>query len=94
MFYEEGVLKIFAIFTEKHLYSLFNKVTDLQTYSFTPTQVFYYKYCKMFMNTYFDEHVSGCFGYILRISQAGLLQNLRTPDSVLSVQVHGKHEMF
>ena len=77
------------IFIEKKIPALFQLY-----WKETPTQVCYCKYSKISMNAYFEDHVSGSFRYILRISLAGLLQNLRTPDSLLSVQQHWKHEMF
>ena len=47
------------------LKSLFNKVTGLKTCIFikkeTPTQVFSYKYCKIFKNSFFMEHLSFYF---------------------------------
>ena len=36
------------------LESLFNKVAGQKE---TPTQVFSYEYCKIFTNTYFEEHL-------------------------------------
>ena len=46
------VLKNFAIFTGKQLFK------DLQFYEKeTLTQVFFCEYCKIFKNTYFEEHL-------------------------------------
>ena len=42
------VLKNFARFIGKDLVGVFNKVV--------PTQVFSCEYCKIFKNTYFEEH--------------------------------------
>ena len=43
------VLKNFARFIGKDLVGVFNKVV--------PTQVFSCEYCKIFKNTYFEEHL-------------------------------------
>ena len=40
------------------LESLFNKVASLKAYlKETPTQVFSFKYCEIFKNTYLEEHL-------------------------------------
>ena len=52
MFFNLGLLKYFTIFTGKHLYwsRFFNKVAGIEKK--TPTQVFFYKYCKIFKNSF------------------------------------------
>ena len=54
-FFKIGVLKIFAIFTGKHLCwrLFFDKVHT----SMRPTQVFSSEYWDIFKNTYFKEHL-------------------------------------
>ena len=62
LFFKKAVLKNFEIFLRKHLcWSLFLiKLSDPKTAILlkkTPTQFFSCKYCKMFENTYFEEHL-------------------------------------
>ena len=49
MFSKIGVLKNFAIFTGKYLWWIYSKENQ--------TQVFSCEYCKIFKNTYFEEHL-------------------------------------
>ena len=61
MFFKTGVIRNFAVFTEKHLVlkCLFNKVADLMACNFfwslseSSTQVFYCEYCKIFTKSIF-----------------------------------------
>ena len=46
---KKSVLKNFAVFLGKLLAWIFIKKE-------TPTQVFFYEYCEVFKNTYFEEH--------------------------------------
>ena len=46
---KKSVLKNFAVFLGKLLACIFIKKE-------TPTQVFFYEYCEVFKNTYFEEH--------------------------------------
>ena len=62
IFFMTGLLKNFAIFTGKHLYwSLFLiKLEDWRLVFLlkeTPTQVFFYEYCKIFKDSFFMEHL-------------------------------------
>ena len=56
-FHKKVVLKNFALFTGKNLcWGLF--LIKLQLYqNQTPAQVFSCEYCKIFKNTYFEEHL-------------------------------------
>ena len=50
LFYEKGVLKNFC--------NIHRKVAELQPYQEeTPTRMFSSEYCKIFKNTYFEEHL-------------------------------------
>ena len=50
---KEAVLKIFAIFTGKHLcWGLF-LIREKETQTQVPTR----EYCEIFKNTYFEEHL-------------------------------------
>ena len=52
VFYEKAVPKNFAILTGKYLF------IGLQLYQKeTPTPVFFYEYCEIFKNTYFEVHL-------------------------------------
>ena len=52
----KAALKNFAVFTGKHLcWSLFLIKFIYQKES--PTQMFFCEYCKIFKNTYFEEHL-------------------------------------
>ena len=60
VFFQTGVLKMYAKFTGKHLcWSLsFSKFASLQLYQIeTPTQVFFCEFWKTFKNTHFIEHL-------------------------------------
>ena len=62
MFFKIGVLKNFAVFIGKHLcWSLiFNRVADFRPATILKKrleQMFYCKYCKIFKNTCFEEHL-------------------------------------
>ena len=48
MFFKIGVLKNFAIFKGKHVWWIYLKENR--------TQVVFCEYCKIFKNTYFEEH--------------------------------------
>ena len=50
LFYEKGVLKNFC--------NIHRKVAELQPYEEeTPKRMFSSEYCKIFKNTYFEEHL-------------------------------------
>ena len=56
MFYEKAGLKDFTIFARKKLGQ--SRLSVLQLYfKKTPTRVFSCKYCEIFKNTYFEQHL-------------------------------------
>ena len=57
----KAVLKHFTILTGKHLWRCYFliKLKSWKVWNFreTPVQMFSYEYCKIFTNTYFEEHL-------------------------------------